>query len=154
MHPDLIFQSFGIQFDTGRARNSRKPGPAGCAQRLKSAAPGRCLKPCPYLVRTRRVHLRYPPVGRAHSAGTTASEPLAGFRFFFLFSDRTLVTHVDGPKTIFSGNLSIFGRPGVDFRRFWVPKQVPAAYFFGDFSKLFFRHFPHFFKNEKVHLDL
>ena len=29
--------------------------------------------------------------------------------------------------------MSIFGGPGVDFRRFWVPKQVPAAYFFGVF---------------------
>ena len=29
-HPDLIFPSFGIKFDTGRARNSRKPVPAGC----------------------------------------------------------------------------------------------------------------------------
>ena len=38
-------------------------------------------------------------------------------------------------NTTFSGNLSISGRPDVDFRPFWVPKQVPAVYFFGVFSK-------------------
>ena len=27
----------------------------------------------------------------------------------------------------------IFGRPGVDLQRFWVPKKVPGAYFFSIF---------------------
>ena len=36
LHPDLIFLSFGIKFDIDGTRNSRKPGPAGCAQRLNN----------------------------------------------------------------------------------------------------------------------
>ena len=38
-------------------------------------------------------------------------------------------------KSTFMAKFAISGRSGVDFRRFWVPKLVPAADFFGVFSK-------------------
>ena len=35
----------------------------------------------------------------------------------------------------FYRNFSIFGRPGFDFRPFWVPKVCPGGWFFDDFPK-------------------
>ena len=113
-------------------------GPAECAERLNPPTLVRRLKSCPYLSVPGRVSLPYPPAGRAHSVGRPSP---SAFRrgpnlCFYVFFSFEFWSHIRTAQNItFLGNLSISGRPDVDFRPFWVPKQVPAAYFFGVFSK-------------------
>ena len=61
-----------------------------------------------------------------------------GFRdpFRFIFFASEFRSHMWTAHKLLLGMIfSICGRPGVNSRRFWISKQVPAAYFFGVFSK-------------------
>ena len=60
---------------------------------------------------------------------------MSKYCFPFLVLSKILFENLDGPKLLFGSNLSILCRPGVDFRRFGVPKQAPVAYFVGVFFK-------------------
>ena len=116
----------------------KKTRPGGMRAALKSAAPGQASWIMSIPVRTRE---GYPPLPSRRPCtfrrAVPKSEFVAGSKSFFscFFLSKILFENLDGPKLLSGTNLSIFCRPGVDFRRFWVPKQVPAAYFFGVFSK-------------------
>ena len=92
--------------------------------------------PCPYqggfpsLTLPPAVHIPSGDPPRAPAGAIRA--PFSTLVFLFAFRSDMWTAQ----QTTFSRNFSIFGGPGVDFRRFWVPKQVPAAYFFGVFSKM------------------
>ena len=113
-----------------------------CASASRHPPPlGRRLKPHSYLSVPGRVSLPYPPAGRAHSAGTSQN-PSLEFRqcqpklFFVIFCPSKIRSKTwTAQKLLLRVLFLIFGGPGVDFRRFWVPKQVRRAYFFGVFSK-------------------
>ena len=138
MHPDLIFLSFGIKFDIDRARNSRKPGPAGCAQRLNPPPLGRRLEPHSHLSVPGRVSLPYPPAGRAHSVGRPS--PSASRRHphsFFnpCFFVRISVGHVDGPTNHFFEKFLDFWWSRRRFSTILGPKTGPRGSLFRCFFK-------------------
>ena len=110
-------------------------GPAECAERLNPPPLGRRLKSHSHLSVPGRVSLPYPPAGRAHSVGRPSPSAIrAPFSTLVFLSE--FWSHMwTASQTTFSRNLSIFGGPDVDFRSFWVSKQVLAAHFFGVFSK-------------------
>ena len=113
--------------------------PAECAERLNIRRPSagvlNHIHTCPYqggfpsLTLPPAVHIPSGDPPRAPAGAIRA--PFSTLVFLFAFRSDMWTAQ----QTTFSRNFSIFGGPGVDFRRFWVPKQVPAAHFFGVFSK-------------------
>ena len=141
--------NFCAQYQRGvlgmTAPTSRKPGPAGCAQRLNPPPLGRRLESHSHLSVPGRVSLPYPPAGRAHSVGRPSPSAFRRHPHSFFnpcFSVRILVPHVDGPTNHFFEKFVDFWWPRRRFSTILGPKTGPRGLRFrcffenGDFVKI------------------
>ena len=112
------------------ARSALNPPPlAGVSWTLHKVGPKFGRVSLPYPPAVHRVSADPPPSVSSNSPSVRSNS------FFFLcfFMSKIWSKIWTVQKLLFRAILVIFGRPGLDFRRFWVPKQVPGAYVCGVF---------------------